>query len=82
MFHKVEEVIPMENTLLKVKFTNKKVKIYDVKPLMKKWKVFEVLKNEELLKKVKVDQGGYGISWNDNIDIECNELWENGTIIE
>lgn len=82
MFHKVKEVIPIENMLLKVKFINDKTKIYDVKPLMKKWKVFEVLKNEEVFRKVQVDQGGYGISWNDDIDLECNELWENGTIIE
>ena len=27
---------------------------------------------------VKVDAGGYGISWNDNIDLSSNELWENG----
>ena len=27
--------------------------------------------------KVKVDEGGYGISWNENIDISCNELWFN-----
>ena len=82
MFHKVKEVIPIENMLLKVKFVNDRTKIYDVKPLMKKWKVFEKLKNEEVFKKVQVDQGGYGISWNDDIDLECNELWENGTIIE
>ena len=27
---------------------------------------------------VIVDQGGYGIVWNDNIDISCDELWTNG----
>ena len=27
---------------------------------------------------VVVDQGGYGIIWNDDIDISCDELWANG----
>lgn len=31
---------------------------------------------------VKVDAGGYGVSWNDDIDLSCNELWENGTPID
>lgn len=31
---------------------------------------------------VVVDQGGYGIIWNDDIDISCDELWANGVEIE
>jgi len=27
---------------------------------------------------VKVDAGGYGISWNDDIDLSEYELWTNG----
>lgn len=27
---------------------------------------------------VKADKGGYGISWNDEIDLSCDELWEIG----
>jgi len=27
---------------------------------------------------VRVDPGGYGISWNDNIDLSEYELWTNG----
>lgn len=82
MFHRVKEVIPLENMLLKIKFVNNKIKVYDVKPLIKKREIFNELKNEKLFKKVKVDQGGYGISWNDNIDLACNELWENSSFME
>ncbi|MBQ4463666.1 MAG: DUF2442 domain-containing protein, partial [Eubacterium sp.] len=31
-----------------------------------------------LFNQVKVDSGGYGVSWNDQIDLECNDLWEYG----
>ena len=27
---------------------------------------------------VIADRGGYGIVWNDDIDISCDELWSNG----
>ena len=35
-----------------------------------------------LFEQVQVDSGGYGISWNDDIDLSCNELWENGTVVD
>ncbi|MDO4617167.1 MAG: DUF2442 domain-containing protein [Lachnospiraceae bacterium] len=28
---------------------------------------------------VSVDVGGYGIIWNDDLDLSCDELWERGT---
>lgn len=31
-----------------------------------------------LSEQVKVDVGGYGISWNDEIDLSCDELYDNG----
>ena len=40
-----------------------------------------LLKDKELFNNVTVDTGGYGISWNDNLDIEAEEIWENGTKI-
>ena len=35
-----------------------------------------------LFNDVVVDQGGYGIVWNDDIDISCDELWANGITID
>jgi hypothetical protein len=40
--------------------------------------MFEVLKNDAFFKSVKVDSGGYGISWNDDADLSEYELWANG----
>ena len=61
-----------------MKFENKIKKEYDVKKIINKWRIFEQLKDKELFKKVKVDAGGYGVSWNENIDLSCEEIWENG----
>lgn len=79
MFHRIKSVKPLSNYILLVTFQDNTVKYYDIKPLCEKWDDFKSLKNVEgLFDQVKVDLGGYGVSWNDNIDLSCNELWING----
>ena len=78
MFHKIRKVKPLKNYILEVTFQEGITKYYDVSKLFEKWENFKVLKKDvNLFEQVKVDEGGYGISWNDEIDISCNELWEN-----
>ena len=60
-------------------FTDGVVKKYDVKPLFSEIEAFQTLKEVQgLFELVRVDAGGYGICWNDDIDLACDELWENG----
>ncbi len=81
MFYKVKEVKALLDYKLKVYFVNDVIKIYDVKPLFDTWPAFQALRDiQGLYKLVKVDPGGYGISWNENIDLSCNELWEAGKL--
>ena len=81
MFHKVNKVKVVKHFILEVTFEEGIIKYYDVSNLFEKWNMFKNLLNEEgLFEQVKVDKGGYGISWNDEIDLSCNELWENGKI--
>lgn len=82
MFHKIKKVLPKENLIIEVEFENKIKKEYDIQKIINKWKVFKKLENDNLFKKVKVDIGGYGISWNEDIDLSCEEIWENGKIIK
>ena len=81
MFHKVKEVKPLENYILEVTFQDNTKKYYDVSKLFRKWEIFQSLRTiNGLFEQVKVDNGGYGISWNDEIDLSCNELWENSYV--
>lgn len=83
MFYKIKDIKPHNNYTLIVTFENDIIKIYDVKPLFNKWDIFNALQNVVgLFEQVKVDSGGYGISWNDELDLSCNELWNNGIIYE
>ena len=79
MFHKIKTVRAMLDYRLCVQFSEGVTKIYDVKPLFAKWPVFKALEEDTVLfYNVVVDKGGYGIVWNDNLDLSCNELFEHG----
>ena len=82
MFHKVKNVTPLPNFKLSVQFCEGVRIIYAVSQLFEKYSSFLPLKySPELFSAVIVDRGGYGIIWNDDIDISCDELWANGTEI-
>ena len=79
MFYKVKSIEPLDNFILQVIFENDIKKYYDLKQIFDKWQEFKILKDNTILfSNVKVDTGGYGVSWNEDIDLSCNELWENG----
>lgn len=83
MFHKVKSVRPLPEMQLLVQFCEGVVKQYDVKPLLKKWPAFLSFEQvPNLFEQVQVDVGGYGIVWNDDIDLSCDELWENGVVLQ
>lgn len=78
-FHKVKDVQPLPDYLLSVQFEDGEQKQYDVKPLFAKWDAFKALQSiKGLFEQVKVDVGGYGIIWNDYIDLSCDELYYGG----
>ena len=79
MFHKISSVRPLNDFFLHVKFQNGEEKKYNVASLFNKWDEFKTLETVSgLFEQVKVDTGGYGISWNDDIDLSCDELYQNG----
>ena len=83
MGHTVRAVEAEPDFILTVDFEDGSRKKYDIKPLFDKWEAFEDLRDiRGLYPLVKVDPGGYGISWNDDIDLASEELWEHGIIAE
>lgn len=76
--HKIENISPLKDYTLAVEFSDGTTRIYDVKALFEKWPIFKELKNQNLFSNVKIDIGGCGISWNDDIDISSEELFYNG----
>lgn len=79
MVNKVKTVKPLNDLILLIVFQNREEKLYDVKQLFSVFPQFEVfMTNKALFDNVQVDTGGYGISWNDELDLDAEELWENG----
>lgn len=83
MFHKITAVTPMADYILLATFQDGSIRQYDVKPLPTRWAAFSTLwEIPGLFERVQVDAGGYGVSWNDALDLSCDEIWENGTPIQ
>ena len=68
--------------ILHIEFTDGNIKHYDIKPLLYRFPIFNDLNQNKLFSLVQVDSGGYGVIWNEFIDLACNELWYNGYLPE
>ena len=83
MFHKVKSVSPLPDFKLSIQFCEGVTKLYDLAPLFDKIPAFNYLKdNSNEFANVCVDVGGYGIIWDDELDLSCDELWNNGTQVD
>jgi hypothetical protein len=80
-YPKIKTAIPLDDWRLQVAFVNGVCKVYDCKPLLRN-PAFAPLSLGWLFRAVQVDAGGYGVSWNDEIDLSESELWEHGTRFE
>ncbi len=78
---KVQSVKPLKGKRLLVTFLNGVQKIYDCHAILQLDR-FRLLENEAFFLAVTVDPGGYGVSWNDEMDLSEYELWNNGNEIE
>lgn len=79
MEYRLLSVCAADDYTLLVVFQNGVEKKYDMKPLIQKIPDFQLLLQiSGLFKQVKVDVGGAGISWNDDIDLSAEDLWEDG----
>lgn len=78
MFHKIKKVEAQSNLILKIEFENNTIKYYDVKNVMNKYEEFNILKNKSIFENVRVDVGGYAVIWNETLDLDCEELFQNG----
>lgn len=74
---RVQAVRSVEGKRLLVTFVNGVNKVYDSNRILQLAR-FQLLRTEAFFRAVRVDEGGYGISWNDEMDLSEYELWHNG----
>ena len=76
-YPRIRSVRTESNKTLWVEFDNGVAKLYDCKPLLK-IEPFRDLQNEAMFRKAHADTNGYGVVWNDDIDLAESEIWING----
>lgn len=80
-YPKVISVQPLKGKRLLVAFSNDVEKIHDCSRLLGE-DTYSALAIDAIFKNVKADQGGYGISWTEEIDLAESELWIHGVLAE
>ncbi len=80
MFHKAVKCRFLQGTSLEVTFQDGKVKRYDMRSLFNKYSQLRALEDRDLFLSGKLT-GGYGIIWNDDLDIETETIYEEGETI-
>ncbi|MCP4402196.1 MAG: DUF2442 domain-containing protein [bacterium] len=79
-YPRIESVALLNDYNLRVTFTNHVIKNYDCTSLLQEPE-FLILRDPIIFRMVRVDRGGYGISWNDEIDVSESELWLHGKTV-
>jgi hypothetical protein len=67
----------LDNRTLVVKFSNNEFKKYNVSKLLEK-PMFAKFQNPAFFKSFKIEEGGYALVWDEDVDISEYELWQNG----
>ena len=81
--HKISQIKTLSNGILWVEFKDGRQVLYDVEALSCSNPAFLPLFTETaLFANARRDAGGYGVSWNDDIDLSAEELWNNGTLLK
>ncbi len=67
----------IDDKTLIVKFTNLEIRKYDISKLLEN-PMFATLRNPGFFRNFRIEPGGYGLVWNDDIDLSEYELLQNG----
>ena len=76
-YPKIRSVKTRPGKTLVVTFENGDKKVYDCTPLLRA-DTFRPLQDEAIFRCAHVDSHGYGVIWNDEIDLAESEIWING----
>lgn len=80
-YPRIASVEALHGFCLRVTFANGQSRIYDF-TTKRGLPATALLLDEALFRTAHVDAGGYGVVWNDELDIAESELWLNGQPVE
>lgn len=78
-FHTITSLNTLPNFVLLVGFQNGEYRQFDLKPYMEEYPAFKSLKETKgLYEQARIDIGGFGIVWNNDLDISSEGIYEKG----
>ena len=76
MFKKIAAVQPFSGSELVVWFADGEARLFDIKRLLENNNEYASLENEEIFKTAKLAAEGYGVSWDNDLDLGCKEIYD------
>lgn len=80
MFHKAVDLKLLSGTALEVTFQDGRVKQYDMLTLFDKYPQLRALQDPVLFQAGRL-VGGYGIVWNDELDVDAETIYQDGQLV-
>lgn len=81
-FHKIRSISEIAPFRLRALFENGVEKEYDLSQLSELPAFALLFRNPAFVKSMTVEPGGYGVSWNEQIDLSCEEIWSESHFVE
>ena len=82
VFHRIQSVSVVEPFRLRAIFVDGTAKEYDLRRWEHRPEFSLLFRHPALHKTVRIEPGGYGISWNDHIDLSAEEIYGNGIDVD
>lgn len=78
----IEKVRPLDGFILEAVFTGGEIRQYDCQLLIDEIPAFSAMAQDpEIFSHPQVACGGYGVVWNDDLDVASEEIWDNGKVV-
>ena len=82
MFHKAVKIEYRDGTVLELTFRDGCVKQFDMAVMFDVYPPLTALSDRALFTSGKLTSGGYGIIWNDDLDLETETVYEEGILVD
>ena len=83
MFHKITSIYVCKWPKLLTWFEGGEIRLYDANLLIERFPQFHVLEyDSSLFKSARIVGGGYGIEWNDELDLAGEEIYCHGMVLD
>lgn len=82
MHHVITKITAKSKGLLEAQFIGGEVKQYNIQKMVPYFPQLKLLlSDEDLFGQVKLEAGGVGVYWNDELDLDGEDIWYDGELI-